>query len=1525
MQLILLENHVMQSIVLPQKVSGKFFIKNSYKEDLVTLEPNMDKSAWELKVSYGINLIAKTGETVEQILCTVGDIFKVKDMNNTSKGLILVESADIGSRQFIKYSTDGIKDINLGADANNDIIIDNPYVSRQHAQIKYVNSQITAVDLNSSNGLYLNNRRITQSNLKFGDVLYILGVMVIVGNGFIAINNPSSSVQVSDALRLYQKDEKTKEQDNTSKNVIHFSRSPRFISKIKEKQIKIEAPPQIQNPEGIPMLFMIGPSITMGMSSMLMAYFTLSSVLTQGRDLSQALPTLSMSVCMMLGMVLWPVLTKKFEKRRKDGLEALRQEKYKKYLGDILSDIKETTKEQKNILLSNYYETERYIESIRQQDNLLWNRQYQHGDFMNVRLGLGTLPLNADFKYPEKKFTLEDDNLQNLLEEIIERPKKIDKVPIMYSLIEHFVSGIVGTREQALRFTKDLLFQLLSMHSYDELKVVVLCDDETEDVWNFVKWLPHCFSRDLDLRFFLANEEDSRAISVYLDEILAARKDFEEKNIKNIEEHYLIIADSEKLTKKSDIIKHILERNKKEEVYAGYSVLFISDHMNSLPKECTSIIELEGDTGSVFEHYNITEDDIKRFEIESILYDYEDVIAKKLMNIRLDTYENKFQLPNTYTFMDMYKASKVEHLNILSRWQENNPVHSLKAPIGIDEYGDMFSLDLHEKHHGPHGLIAGMTGSGKSEFIITYILSVALNYSPLEVAFILIDFKGGGMADTFKTLPHVAGKITNLDDGMIVRSLVSIESELKRRQRIFNKASELLGISNIDIYKYQQLFREGSVHEPVQHLIIISDEFAELKAQQPEFMEQLISTARIGRSLGVHLVLATQKPSGVVNDQIWSNSKFRVCLKVQEKADSMEMLKRPEAASLTQAGRYYLQVGYNELFEMGQSAWAGAMYMPSDIYEEECDKSAYIIDKIGRILIRTNIEKNTSLGIKQEKQVDAITKYLSSIAMEERLLAKPLWLEPLPEIIVLDDISMKFDSPESECENIAPVIGMLDDPENQEQRVLTVPISENGNVIIYGAGDTGKTTFITTMIYSVITTKAPQKVNIYILDFGNQTLLAFRNAPHIGDVVLRDENEKIESLLRQIEQEVENRRQLFSNYGGNLSQYKRMTGKEMPSIIIVINDFVSFREKSDIWYERVSKLTDICCSYGVYFVITTTTTRGIGSILPNFGQMFTLRFNEDTRYREIFGRYSGVKPKSYKGRGLIKLDDVYEYQVARVTDNLESTYEFIQSICGQLQLQNKAYKAKRVQIMPKTLFADYFKSQLDDYEPWLYPVGLDHETFEPVSMDLSQACVYQIGSVEPFNNKFAQGLIDMMDLRHSSFKLLDMSYTMGHNELSKGSLEKAVMEIFDDLVLRNNTYKDALESGSQVPTFEETIIIINGFDLMLNELNEALITKRNKTKEDLEMLLLKNEKQYNVRFVLISSARGISSFSSKSWYIKHCRSKINLWIGDGISQNQGEIKLTKYTPFLREDIGEDYGYIISHNKAKRIRIIEGEV
>ena len=322
------------------------------------------------------------------------------------------------------------------------------------------------------------------------------------------------------------------------------------------------------------------------------------------------------------------------------------------------------------------------------------------------------------------------------------------------------------------------------------------------------------------------------------------------------------------------------------------------------------------------------------------------------------------EIPNAITFFEMYGVTTLKELNVLERWKKNRTYDNMRALIGVKSGGQACYLDLHEKYHGPHGLVAGTTGSGKSETLQTYILSLALNFSPDDIGFFVIDYKGGGMGNLFSGLPHVLGQISNLSGNQIRRAMVSIKSENQRRQRVFNEN----GVNNINAYTH--LYKSGEAKLPVPHLFIIIDEFAELKREEPDFMRELISVAQVGRSLGVHLILATQKPSGTVDDNIWSNSKFRLCLRVQDRQDSMDMLHKPDAAYLTQAGRGYLQVGNDELYEQFQSGWSGA------VYEEDASSSKQVIAKLLTHTGRTGIIGN---HLKSKKKAEAKLKWITCL------------------------------------------------------------------------------------------------------------------------------------------------------------------------------------------------------------------------------------------------------------------------------------------------------------------------------------------------------------------------------------------------------------------------------------------------------------------------------------------------------------------------------------------------------------------
>lgn len=414
-------------------------------------------------------------------------------------------------------------------------------------------------------------------------------------------------------------------------------------------------------------------------------------------------------------------------------------------------------------------------------------------------------------------------------------------------------------------------------------------------------------------------------------------------------------------------------------------------------------------------------------------------------------------------------------------------------PLGLRGKDDIVQLNLHEKAHGPHGLVAGTTGSGKSEIIQSYIISLGVNFHPYEVAFLLIDYKGGGMANLFKNMPHLLGTITNLDGAQSMRALASIKAELQKRQRLFGEHD----VNHIN--QYQKLYKQGKATEPMPHLFLISDEFAELKSEQPEFMKELVSTARIGRSLGIHLILATQKPSGVVDDQIWSNSKFKLALKVQNASDSNEILKTPDAAEITLPGRSYLQVGNNEIYELFQSAWSGADYVPDKESTDYIDTTIYAINDLGQYDILTEdlsgLDKKddlTKLPSELDAVIDHIHEYTEASGIEA--LPRP-WLPPLEEQIFLPELHQVITDElwSGEKQPLQATIGFLDIPQMQAQEPLTIDLAKDGHLAVFSSPGYGKSTFLQTITMDLARQHNPERLHIYLLDLGTNGLLPLKN------------------------------------------------------------------------------------------------------------------------------------------------------------------------------------------------------------------------------------------------------------------------------------------------------------------------------------------------------------------------------------------------------------------------------------------------
>ena len=1504
MQTTLISSEGVNTIVLPGKVSGQYWVYNSENRPLVSIE-GIDKK-WILHSSRTISVLDPNSQPIKNIELQPLEIYRLAFANKNEDSIIFTEPTTEDRRTFTKYGSDTNVSLTIGRDSGSDILFNNQFVSSNHAILSYQNGVWSIRDCGSRNGTFVNRYRVDSVILAPGDVIYIMGLKIIIGSCYFAINNPDKEVVLNERVvgEFSRQDYIEAEDEYELEAPNYFYRSPRFKREYHKTTIRFDTPPANQIGEEMPLMLVIGPSITMGLASVTMAVFSISNALSSG-GVSAAMPSIAMSFSMMLGTILWPVLSKRYDKNRRKQREQKRQDKYKEYLNDLALRMATEAVKQEHLLLENFIGVSDCVERIEKTSRNLWERSPSQNDFLQLRLGTGNKNADLDIQYSERRFTLDEDDLQERMLEICETPTILRNIPITVSLFTDNVSGIIGNHKETFDFVKGLILQLAALYSSDEVKMIFLYGEKDEDVFSFVKWLPHAWSDDKKHRFVAANDDDVKDISAYLEQVLDFRTEINENEVKEIPPYYIVFALEKGLEIRAEFVKQLLAKKRN----LNFSAVFCYDALKELPKECSLVVELNGADGRLYDKENISDTVIVFKPDVSVHKDLHD-ISIKLDNIPVDVSTAAFSLPQLITFLEMYEVGKVEHLNVLTRWNDSDPTKTLEAFVGIDTYGKLFRLDLHEKFHGPHGLIAGMTGSGKSEFIITYILSLAVNYHPDEVAFILIDYKGGGMAKSFENLPHTAGIITNLDGGEIKRSLVSIQSELRRRQGIFAAVSARTGVSNIDIYKYQKLRREGIVTEPLQHLFIISDEFAELKTQQPEFMEQLISAARIGRSLGIHLVLATQKPSGVVDDQIWSNSRFRICLKVQERADSMDMLKRPDAAELTDTGRFYLQVGYNELFEMGQSAWAGAQYYPSEKPIVEKNNSVEVVSRTGHVISQAKPASKYQ-GIGDLKQLDAITAYLRRVADEEAISVKLLWCPPLPEVILLQDIRKRY-SVHREPFVLNPIIGEYDDPVRQRQDVLTLPITEGGNIIVYGIAGSGKTTFLSTMMVSLIEDYAPNEVNLYVLDFAAETLKSFANAPHVGEVILSDEDERVQNLFLMLQEEVQVRKKLFADYGGDYLSFIENASEKVPNIVVVINNFAAFGELYENLEDTISRLTREGTKYGIYFTITAQSANAVRyRMAQNFTQVISLQLNDESEYNNIVGRTEGLYPAKYKGRGLVKREEIYEFHTAIVSDE-KNPFRFIKDYCDQLGNENQT-SAKKVFVAPGVVDAKTMREYITRGSLTL-PIGVYSESAEVclynfsshINLISSRSTAYGVPLGAIINLMADEACLDVTLL--DAQNIIECRNEAVHIYSSLEECGVAVREWFELTVSRFNEH-----ISNPAAIFEEKVFVITALTKMRNTFDSDDVDR-------LDLILEKGSAELGLAVIIADIDENLIFVASETWYRQNVPIGQGIWVGPGFS-DQYRIEAENKREIPLRNISQIQGYAVNNSLARAVKFV----
>jgi len=1126
--------------------------------------------------------------------------------------------------------------------------------------------------------LYINGRRVPAAGsvhrIGTGDAILTAAYLLERRPAQWRLTSFASTVELDPATYLHQEPAAEFPPDFPD-----YRRSPRVTLEPPADAVRIQKiePPEKPNKNGIlkallPPLGMVAvgvaTSLLSGRNPLLMAGMGLLSLLTASFTISQ-------------------FVGERRERRKRDSA---RREGYERYLLNVVASLSRYASREREVRAYATPSPEALVELVDRYDPRIYERLPHNKDFLQVSLGLGDAP--AAVAVTTDVDERDDDEDARRVTALAEQFATQRNVPIPVNLRTQTV-GLVGSGDTVTAAAQSLLFQAAVFHSYRDVNLITLVSPESFRAdWRRWRFLPHVRMQGLNIRGLVHDARTRDMVLNSFTQILAqrrqaARQAGREKPV--FSPHYVFtVLDG------SHLAGHGINEYLAEDLAElGVTVIWCTEDRKLLPETVTALVDyanrsagtLVNDEGAYvdqgFAPYR-TPDGMER-------------ALRRLANLR-HVEVQKNAVPTAVTFLELYGVTEVGALGVPGRWAAADTSKTLAVPLGLRGKDDIVELNLHERAHGPHGLVAGTTGSGKSEIVQSFLLSLAVNFAPEDVGFLPIDFKGGGMANMLADLPHLLGSITNLDGAASARALASIRAELQKRQRLFAE----FGVNHIN--GYTRLYKQGRTpaaqgdgrvypRKPLPHLFLVSDEFAELKANQPEFMDELVSTARIGRSLGVHLILATQKPSGVVNDQIWSNSRFKLALKVADVSDSNEIIKTPDAASIVEPGRAYLQVGNNEIYELFQSAWSGAAYEPDKTDVETVDERIYHINGFGQYDLWTQDlsgdEADQESRAETVSELTAVVDHLAAVAREAgAVLPDKPWLPPLETRIATPPVDDGSGIP----------LGLLDLPSRQAQEVYRFSLEDAGHTAVFASPGYGASTLLQTMVLNLARQQTPEKLHVLLLDFGNNGLLPLAPLPHVADIVTLEEEEKLQKAMERIAAELADRKRRLRAAGvASLAQYQVKTGESLPTVLTVLDgyDALAQDKRKDAIDTQLIQVLREGAALGVYLVLTANRANSIRmNMSSNIPNTIALYLNDESDASTLFGR-DRVVQSEILGRGQLQLDQPTAIQVFLPCEGADdaAVLENLENEIGAMASAWTGSRPERIPMVPQELTVEAFR------------------------------------------------------------------------------------------------------------------------------------------------------------------------------------------------------------------------------------------
>lgn len=1465
------------------------FRKNNFFEN-IEINVYCNNNGWNITCSD--NLFLSVGDVRKLITKELkhGDILYVKYQSSGADALKIEFLIDFSTKNFDYNTAIDISTMNVFTIGGNgcNILVNNEYSKNEHVTIKRINNGLEIVDDNTAYGVYVNGTKINnRSNLKNHDFITIAGVDFYLDQN--ELFTCSNNVRTADgnnmrAVNVY----------SSHYNHPKFVRNTRVQYKIQEKDLQIQQPvAKPQKPKKNIITSLI-PTIVM-----LVMTIVLRGIIGGGGTFV-IYSAVSMALGAVMSIVSFVQDNKTYKKEREE-----RDSLYKTYIDDKEKQILEARKDELRVRELIDESLENGFNEVDSFGRRLFEKKYNDKDFLNVYLGKGTVEAANQVKFNKQEFVDLEDPITLLPEELSNKYKFIENAPIVSNFFLSDGIGISGPKEKLIEMLKNITLDIAIKHFYEDVKFVYITENDCLNRISWVRWLHNVENDDIDVRNIVCDEESKNIVLESLYNTLSYREQvFHANKDTAFEQQYIVFITKADMISTHPISKYIQQGSK-----YGFTFVFFEEYEENIPQGCSELIRLSNDNnGGVFKSDN--GDNILSFTYNTVSDSKAEELAMKLAAVTVDEVSLESELTKNITLFELFNIMSVEDIDLNNNWTNSEVYKSLSAPIGVKNKNQVVSLDISDnsKAHGPHGLVAGTTGSGKSEILQTYILSLATKFHPYEVGFVIIDFKGGGMANQFKDLPHLIGTITNIDGREIDRSLLSIKAELVKRQEMFSKC----GVNHIN--DYIKLYKDNKVSEPMPHLIMIVDEFAELKAEFPDFMKELISAARIGRTLGVHLILATQKPAGVVDAQIWSNSKFKLCLKVQTREDSNEVLKTPLAAEIVEPGRAYFQVGNNEIFELFQSAYSGA-YVPEGNTANDAIYNIYEKNIWGKKSLLFTNKKSISSN-KTQTQLQAIVDYVNCYCKLNGIKHLPgICLPPLKDLINVDELNY-----ENKSQFISVPIGIYDDPEQQLQEQVEIDISRD-NLYLVGSSQSGKTVLIQSLIYGLMKKYDSSEVNFYLVDCGSMVLKMFETSKHVGGVVLSNEEEKCKNLFKMLNSIVVQRKKVMSEIGiGNYSAYLDAGYKEMPLVVVVIDNMAAFKEYFPNQNDELNSLTREAQSVGISFIISATTSNALNyRTQANFGQKLVLNCNDDGEYSNVLG-HCRQTPKENAGRGLLLFEKrILEFQTAIFGQSYKEA-ERSQELKEYIITRNVncTLSAKKIPMVPeKLILKDIMLEEADVFKvKCVLPLGMSYASVSYDTIDINNNATLSLLGDLYSKNQFVKSFLTILS-NTIVFHGIEVTIIDDKNGSLKDFSELGfVKEYSCDAASGLMTLEDFCDEISSKDEDDvngnKQMIIINSADVFKRVCADKTLSKSLST-----LMKIANERN---AFVLIATVENQSVGFNSSELLKTIKDMSSAILFAPINEN----KMFEVSGRVKKDSAFDssMGYHFDGSAVRKIKIFE---